>query len=422
MNIKSNNTTIKDICLSLGHFCKYNQEELLTDSCVLSNSLNSLNSDYYIDSYGVLSKNKLLYKEPLILSNLKLHFRNENLVNKFQEDSEITIIESQNEKIFFFTHLKNINHKYQNTFLKTLSISNSSNIFFPKDESIIIITDSEADLKKYKKIFDKNNSTNAEIKIIKVPTKIIITNPQKVKKIIDINDSFFLSMIIKLSDLIEENLNNSEIFMASDNQMSLITKSNILLLNFIPKFAAPYILRFLQKHIGSFQFHKQILGINYLITKDNFKYSDVFEYQNKLNYLVGSKISNFKILKDNNQYFLRDLLSSPKNLLTMNKNFASGFSGNKILISNQDYFINKHSSDLLNLNTHSYVLTNTGLILDAFNNDLKKPFFESKTNVTGYVDESQLAMETFNIKNFKPKLPKLPKIKGTKLLNFFKKP
>ena len=89
MNIKSNNTLIKDVCLTLGHLCKYDEEELAVNSYVLSNSINSVNSDYPIDSYGLLSKNKLLYKEPIILSNLKLHFRNENLVNKYHRNHSL---------------------------------------------------------------------------------------------------------------------------------------------------------------------------------------------------------------------------------------------------------------------------------------------------------------------------------------------
>ena len=116
MNIKSNNTLIKDVCLTLGHFCKYDEEELAVNSYVLSNSINSVNSDYPIDSYGLLSKNKLLYKEPIILSNLKLHFRNENLVNKYQEGHEYIAIESHNEKNFFSINLENINHNIKDQF------------------------------------------------------------------------------------------------------------------------------------------------------------------------------------------------------------------------------------------------------------------------------------------------------------------
>ena len=272
MNIKSNNTFIKDICLTLGHFCKYDQEEFEVNSYVLSESLNSINSDYPIDSYGMLSKNKLLFKEPIILSNLKIHFRNKNLVNKYQEDSNIINIESFDEKKFFSIHLKKINHKYKNLILKTLSLSNSSTIFFPTENSIIIIADSLKELQTYQKVFDKNNSDNVQIEIIKIPTKIKIINSEKNKKILHTNNSSFLSMSVQLSDLIEENLPNSDLYMASDNQISLTTKLIMMSLNFIPIFIATFLLRFLQRHIGSFQFYKQLLGINYLISRDSFKY------------------------------------------------------------------------------------------------------------------------------------------------------
>ena len=421
MNIKSNNTLIKDVCLTLGHFCKYDEEELAVNSYVLSNSINSVNSDYPIDSYGLLSKNKLLYKEPIILSNLKLHFRNENLVNKYQEGHEYIAIESHNEKNFFSIHLENINHKYKGSVLKTLSLSNSSSIFFPTENQIIIIADSEKELKKYKKIFDKNNSINFEIKIIKIPIKIEITDPQKNNKIIDIADSSFLNMIVKLSDLIEENLKNSDLYSASDNQISLMTKVNILLLNFIPHFIAPTLLRFLQRHIGSFQFYKQLLGINYFISKDGFKYLDVFEYQNKLNYLTGSKIPDFKLLKKNKEYFLKDLINSEKNFLTSDKDNNLVFFGNKILVSDSEYSINSHTYALLNLQTHSYVLTYSGLVLEIFDNELKDPFLDVEIEKTVYADNKQLSIDAFNLKNFKPELPKLPKFKAPKLFKFYKK-
>jgi len=421
MNIKSNNTFIKDICLTLGHFCKYDQEEFEVNSYVLSESLNSINSDYPIDSYGMLSKNKLLFKEPIILSNLKIHFRNKNLVNKYQEDSKIINIESFDEKKFFSIHLKKINHKYKNLILKTLSLSNSSTIFFPTENSIIIIADSLKELQTYQKVFDKNNSDNVQIEIIKIPTKIKIINSEKNKKILHTNNSSFLSMSVQLSDLIEENLPNSDLYMASDNQISLTTKLIMMSLNFIPIFIATFLLRFLQRHIGSFQFYKQLLGINYLISRDSFKYSDVFEYQNKLNYLVGSKIPDFKFSKNNKEFYLKDLLYSEKNFLTTDQDSNPVFSGNKILISSNGYMINDHAYSLLSLNTHSYILTNSGLVIEVFENNSNVPFLELKIDKVGYVDDKQLVIDTFDVKNFKSELPKLPKFKAHKLFKFFKK-
>tara|TARA_B100000787_G_C16187423_1_gene295481 strand:+ start:144 stop:1412 length:1269 start_codon:yes stop_codon:yes gene_type:complete len=421
MNIKSNNTFIKDICLTLGHFCKYDQEEFEVNSYVLSESLNSINSDYPIDSYGMLSKNKLLFKEPIILSNLKIHFRNKNLVNKYQEDSKIINIESFDEKKFFSIHLKKINHKYKNLILKTLSLSNSSTIFFPTENSIIIIADSLKELQTYQKVFDKNNSDNVQIEIIKIPTKIKIINFEKNKKILHTNNSSFLSMSVQLSDLIEENLPNSDLYMASDNQISLTTKLIMMSLNFIPIFIATFLLRFLQRHIGSFQFYKQLLGINYLISRDSFKYSDIFEYQNKLNYLVGSKIPDFKFSKNNKEFYLKDLLYSEKNFLTTDQDSNPVFSGNKILISSNGYMINDHAYSLLSLNTHSYILTNSGLVIEVFENNSKVPFLEPKIDKVGYVDDKQLVIDTFDVKNFKSELPKLPKFKAHKLFKFFKK-
>ena len=421
MHIKSNNTFIKDICLTLGHFCKYDQEEFEVNSYVLSESLNSINSDYPIDSYGMLSKNKLLFKEPIILSNLKIHFRNKNLVNKYQEDSKIINIESFDEKKFFSIHLKKINHKYKNLILKTLSLSNSSTIFFPTENSIIIIADSLKELQTYQKVFDKNNSDNVQIEIIKIPTKIKIINFEKNKKILHTNNSSFLSMSVQLSDLIEENLPNSDLYMASDNQISLTTKLIMMSLNFIPIFIATFLLRFLQRHIGSFQFYKQLLGINYLISRDSFKYSDVFEYQNKLNYLVGSKIPDFKFSKNNKEFYLKDLLYSEKNFLTTDQDSNPVFSGNKILISSNGYMINDHAYSLLSLNTHSYILTNSGLVIEVFENNSKVPFLEPKIDKVGYVDDKQLVIDTFDVKNFKSELPKLPKFKAHKLFKFFKK-
>jgi hypothetical protein len=39
----------------------------------------------------------------------------------------------------------------------------------------------------------------------------------------------------------------------------------------------------------------------------------------------------------------------------------------------------------------------------------------------GYVDNKQLSIDAFNLKNFKSELPKLPKFKAPKLFKFYKK-
>ena len=82
MKIKSNNTYLKDLCMPLGYEPEYNQDELENNSYVISNSINTFNSKYPLNSYGLISKNKLLYREPLILSSLKIHSRDELLSNK----------------------------------------------------------------------------------------------------------------------------------------------------------------------------------------------------------------------------------------------------------------------------------------------------------------------------------------------------
>ena len=63
MNIRSNNTFIKDICLSLGFLSKYDQDELENNSYVLSDSINTVHSNHSVSSYGLIYKNKLIYRE-----------------------------------------------------------------------------------------------------------------------------------------------------------------------------------------------------------------------------------------------------------------------------------------------------------------------------------------------------------------------
>ena len=209
--------------------------------------------------------------------------------------------------------------------------------------------------------------------------------------------------------------------MISNNQINFITKINLILLNFIPSFIAPKFLKFFQSYEGSQQFYKQVLEINYLISRDNFKFADVFEYQNQLNYLTGSKILNLKITKNTKKYLLKDLLTSEKNLLTFNADHSSNFNGNKIFISNKDFSINQHTFDLLKLNTFSILLSKTGLILEMFDNNLKNPFLENEIESSAYTDDKQLAYDAFNLNKFKPELPKIPKLKVPKISKFFKK-
>ena len=75
----------------------------------------------------------------------------------------------------------------------------------------------------------------------------------------------------------------------------------------------------------------------------------------------------------------------------------------------------------MNLQTHSYVLTYSGLVLEIFDNELKDPFLDAEIEKTGYVDNKQLSIDAFSLKNFKPELPKLPKFKAPKLFKFYKK-
>ena len=421
MKIKSNNTFLKDVCMSLGYESEYHQDELENNSYVISNSINANSSKCPLNSYGLISKNKLLYREPLILSTLQIHSRDEMQSNKFEISSNEIEIHSLDNKLYYSMLLEKIDHKYTGTIIRNISFSNSVNIFFPTTNSIVIISDNEKELSKYKKVFDKDNINNSKTSRISIPSKIEITTSKNNKKIVEINNSSFVSASIQLSDLIEENTLSSDTYVIGNNQMNFITKINLILLNFIPSFIAPKLLKFFQTHEGSQQFHKQVLEINYLISRDNFKFADVFEYQNQSNYLTGSKILNLKFTKNTKKYLLKDLLTSEKNLLTFNTDHSSNFNGNKILISNKDFTINQHTFDLLKLNTFSILLSKTGLILEIFDNSLKNPFLENEIESSAYTDDKQLAYDDFKLNKFKPELPKIPKFKVPKISKFFKK-
>ena len=157
MKIKSNNTYLKDLCMSLGYASEYNQDELENNSYVISNSINTISSKYPLNSYGLISKNKLLYREPLILSSLKIHSRDELLSNKSEISSHETEINSLDNKLYYSMLLEKIDHKYTGTIIRNISFSNSVNIFFPTPSSIVIISDNEKELNTYKKVFDKGN-------------------------------------------------------------------------------------------------------------------------------------------------------------------------------------------------------------------------------------------------------------------------
>ena len=146
MKIKSNNTYLKDLCMSLGYASEYNQDELENNSYVISNSINTISSMYPLNSYGLISKNKLLYREPLILSSLKIHSRDELLSNKSEISSNETEINSLDNKLYYSMLLEKIDHKYTGTIIRNISFSNSVNIFFPTPSSIIIISDNEKEL------------------------------------------------------------------------------------------------------------------------------------------------------------------------------------------------------------------------------------------------------------------------------------
>ena len=98
-----------------------------------------------IDTYGILNKNKLLFREPIIREQIS-YVKFENEINYQNELHGVDIISNQN-KTFYFYSIENFVHKYESSVFSNLSSNNVNIIFLIKPQFIFILQ---------KKIYLKN--------------------------------------------------------------------------------------------------------------------------------------------------------------------------------------------------------------------------------------------------------------------------
>ena len=421
MNIETNNQYLNDLVSALGFNSSFSKKVEFQNNFIILNEQKTQENFIDINSYGILKSNKLLFREPILLSNLKF-FSSEDLsqIKKF-ESNETVSINSIKENIFYSIQLNEINHKYLGSIFFTQDLDKSTTVIFPTDNQIVIISKSVGKLKKYKKIFDSNNINQFEYKKIQIPTKIELKQSKNKIKNIQISEESFLEISCKLADIIIHNLSSKDLFVPSTNKVNFMTTIFILGFNFMPSFIVPYLLRFLQRDTGSYIFCKQLLGLNYFITSDNFIYSDE-GLQNNLTLGKGSKIINFSLNKNNKTFSFEDIFTAEKNILTSSISINNHNDINKVVIDKDNYSLRAHVYDFLNLEKFTYLVSNTGLILEIFSNDLIDPFLSIKKEPEVYFEVKQSLIDDFEVSQFQPKLPNLPKIKISNPLKLFKKP
>ena len=194
MNIETNNQYLNDLVSALGFNSSFSKKVEFQNNFIILNEQKTQENFIDINSYGILKSNKLLFREPILLSNLKF-FSSEDLsqIKKF-ESNETVSINSIKENIFYSIQLNEINHKYLGSIFFTQDLDKSTTVIFPTDNQIVIISKSVGKLKKYKKIFDSNNINQFEYKKIQIPTKIELKQSKNKIKNIQISEESFLEI------------------------------------------------------------------------------------------------------------------------------------------------------------------------------------------------------------------------------------
>ncbi len=363
-----------------------------------------------LDTFGILSKSKLLLREPISGSQISFYSAD---YNHSQADDEKGIsLKSENVKNFYSCVFDNLDHKYSSSFFTNLKSNSNVSIIFPNNKNAHLISDSVNQLKSYaKKIFNIKINEN-QILTSSLPLDISIFEDGELKKTIAIKNKSYLGISHQLANILHIFLKESKIdIKSSENYTNYINKIFFTFFNFFPNFLNTHIFKFLLRLTGPRSFSNQILEINNFYTDQNYFFSNAIDdNQSSSLFFKGNFFPEIKIEGSSKSIF--SLLKSESNLIC-SSNFSPKQKINTILLANSysknqyDVKINDSVYDLLNLDKCYYLVSPSGLItMVDLNSNLNQ-----KSSVTSlkskYSDTQQKTLDNFNVNKFKPSLPKI---------------
>ena len=363
-----------------------------------------------LDTFGILSKSKLLLREPISGSQISFYSAD---YNHSQADDEKGIsLKSENVKNFYSCIFDNLDHKYSSSFFTNLKSNSNVSIIFPNNKKAHLISDSVNQLKSYaKKIFNIKINEN-QILTSSLPLDISIFEDGELKKTIAIKNKSYLGISHQLASILYIFLKESKNdIKSSENYIDYINKIFFTFFNFFPNFLNTHIFKFLLRLAGPRSFSNQILEINNFYTDQNYFFSNAIDdNQSSSLFLKGNFFPEIKIEGSSKSIF--SLLKSESNLIC-SSNFSPKQKINTILLANSysknqyDAKINDSVYELLNLDKCYYLVSSSGIItMVDLNSNLNQ-----KSSVTSskskYSDTQQKALDNFNVNKFKPSLPKI---------------
>ncbi len=371
--------------------------------------LRDIEKPILLDTYGILSKSKLLLREPISGSQISFYSAELNY-SKANGESGV-FLKSENVKVFYSYTFNNLEHKYSSSFFTNLK-SNNVSIVFPNNKSAHLIAESVSNLKTYaKKIFNIKINEN-EIFTSSLPLDISIFEDDKLTKTIAIKNKSYLGICYQLANILHILLKEpkNEI-RPGENYSSYINKIFFTFYNFLPNFLNTHIFKFLLRLSGPSSFSNQILEVNNFYTDQNYFFSNAIDdSQSSSLFLKGSFLPEIKIEGSSKSIF--SLLKGESNLIC-SSNFSPKIKINTILLSNPssknqcDAKINDSAYELLNLDKCYYLVSPSGLItMVDLNSNLNQKSLVTSSN-SKYSDTQQKTLDTFNVSKFKPSLPKI---------------
>ena len=363
-----------------------------------------------LDTFGILSKSKLLLREPISGSQISFYSADYNHLQA--DDKKGISLKSENVKNFYSCIFNNLDHKYSSSFFTNLKTNSNVSIIFPNNKSAHLISDSVHQLKSYaKKIFNIKINEN-QILTSSLPLDISIFEDGELKKTIAIKNKSYLGICHQLANILHIFLKeHKNVIKPSENYTNYINKIFFTFFNLFPNFLNTHIFKFLLRLAGPRSFSNQILEINNFYTDQNYFFSNAIDdNQSSSLFFKGNFFPEIKIEGSSKSIF--SLLKSESNLIC-SSDLSPKQKINTILLANSysknhfDAKINDSAYELLNLDKCYYLVSPSGLItMVDLNSNLNQ-----KSSVTSskskYSDTQQKALDNFNVNKFKPSLPKI---------------
>ena len=363
-----------------------------------------------LDTFGILSKSKLLLREPI--SGSQISFYSADYNHSQADDKKGISLKSENVKNFYSCIFNNLDHKYSSSFFTNLKTNSNVSIIFPSNKSAHLISDSVHQLKSYaKKIFNIKINEN-QILTSSLPLDISIFEDGELKKTIAIKNKSYLGICHQLANILHIFLKeHKNVIKPSENYTNYINKIFFTFFNLFPNFLNTHIFKFLLRLAGPRSFSNQILEINNFYTDQNYFFSNAIDdNQSSSLFFKGNFFPEIKIEGSSKSIF--SLLKSESNLIC-SSDLSPKQKINTILLANSysknhfDAKINDSAYELLNLDKCYYLVSPSGIItMVDLNSNLNQ-----KSSVTSskskYSDTQQKALDNFNVNKFKPSLPKI---------------